>query len=443
MDIDFHYYTISILAGASGFDLEDSFTIVHAFQYVDDSRSDRPITIGRDEQEFRPLCTQHIGINAFFEECWRNVYMPFHFLPPAPFSGGEFSFITKPAGNPGSVLPHMILENAFNEPLDETAEGENPNKTRRLKWRSRLCRIGIALHTFADTWAHQGFSGRSHWENDVIDIYERIYNNPEEVYEGRSPFWRLLPPIGHVRIGEYVDKTYFIGKYTRKKGNNEEEVKRNNQVDFIEAARMIYEKLVSAEKPDYSPKIPVVPWEKIVNKIKKLLASREEDIVKRCKSWFTEFEKMLLWNNTWSYFRYDENKWRNEALKIDTSGMINNDEHFPGVELEKFRRSHWYYFHEMAKKQRDFVVSKLPGNLQKTRNLAASAGGNDVDMKFLEGSYLYDKGNYDDAIRCFDEVLENAPGHVPALYYKGKVLERQKKYRTAMVYYKKALEMNT
>ncbi|MEA3340124.1 MAG: DUF6765 family protein, partial [Chloroflexota bacterium] len=67
-------------------------------------------------------------------------------------------------------LKSNSVEKSFAELLLEEAAGES----QRNRWR-RLCRIGVALHTYADTWAHQRFSGRhNRGENDVENI--RVYD---------------------------------------------------------------------------------------------------------------------------------------------------------------------------------------------------------------------------------------------------------------------------
>jgi len=358
MNIDFHYYCIAILSMAAGFDREDAFTIAYASQYLDDSTDGTPVIIGEERNEFYPVCTQHIGVKAFLENYWREVYMPFHFPPPHPYGNGNFYFIVQSAHDQ-STLSHRILDEALNESPDETITHDEITCI-RLKWRRYLCRTGIAIHTFSDSWAHQGFSGRFNWENNVIAIYERAYDKDEEEYNRRSIFWRVLPPVGHARTGLYADNTDYIGKYIiRTNGSVTEEIKRNNQTEFLNAAEAVYNKLLHARKPDYKEKIDIIPWENLKDRINKLLVSHEINMKKRCWNWLREF-KDIITGNMWRHFRYDIKKWKREALKIEEKRKIDDIYQFPDVKWEDFQQSLWFHFHEAARQQRNFVMSKLP-----------------------------------------------------------------------------------
>lgn len=359
MNIDFHYYCIAILSMAAGFDREDAFTIAYASQYLDDATDGTPLIIGKEGNEFYPVRTQHIGVKAFLESYWREIYMPFHFPPPHPYGNGNFSFIVESA-HAQSLLSHRILDEALNEPPDETITHSDEMIRMRLKWRRYLCRTGIAIHTFSDSWAHQGFSGRFNWENNVIAIYELAYDKDEEEYNRRSIFWRVLPPVGHARTGLYADNTDFIGKYIiRKNGTGTEEIKRNNQIEFLQAAEAVYNKLLYAKKPDYMEKVNIIPWENLRDKINKLLTSHEVNMKKRCWNWLREF-KDIITGNMWRHFRYDIKKWKREALKIAGKRKIDDIYNFPDVNWENFQQSLWFHFHEAARQQRNFVMNRLP-----------------------------------------------------------------------------------
>ena len=151
MQKDFHYYCIGVLAKAAGFDKGDALTIAYASQYVDDSTESDPVRVG--DLMFDPVRTAHIGLKAFDWAIQKRVFIPFHFIPPNPIRAPQDTFVTAP----NSPFAQRILQEACQEQLE-------------LR---RLCRIGVALHTLADTWSHQGFSGREHKENDVESIHHR------------------------------------------------------------------------------------------------------------------------------------------------------------------------------------------------------------------------------------------------------------------------------
>jgi hypothetical protein len=73
------------------------------------------------------------------------VYLSFHFLPQKPIDSAVASFITSPQ----SDLANLLWNRA-------RAEKDGLG---------RLCFIGTALHTIADTTSHCHFSGRHNEEN--------------------------------------------------------------------------------------------------------------------------------------------------------------------------------------------------------------------------------------------------------------------------------------
>lgn len=144
MEKDFHYYCIAVLAKAAGFSDQDALTIGYASQHVDDAAESETINVGHIL--FDPVRTSYFGLHSYDWSVQKRVYIPFHFLPPKRMTEPEDPFVTTPGGD----FPMRLLEMTRVTPD-------------RLQ---RLCRIGVALHSYADTWAHHGFSGREHEEND-------------------------------------------------------------------------------------------------------------------------------------------------------------------------------------------------------------------------------------------------------------------------------------
>jgi hypothetical protein len=198
---DFHYYATAYLAHETGFSRDDAVTIATACQFVDDSD-----------------LTAHTGLRCWSKQVQHEIYMPFHFLPSAI---GDF--IVRPAGGISLDLLH-----------DALAETDA---------KLRLYRVGVALHTLADTFSHQGFSGRENSENDVID---------PQVLEGnewKRPFLETAesvaaPLIGHAQAGELPDEPWREWRYQTKDGRKFD---RDNQARCHIAAELIYEELLSED----------------------------------------------------------------------------------------------------------------------------------------------------------------------------------------------------
>ena len=184
MQKDFHYYCIGVLSKAAGFKSKDALTIAYASQYVDNSTESEPLQLGH--HIFDTIRTAHFGLKAYDWSVQKRIYIPFHFIPSKPIRSDSDTYITEPNSS--------FAKSIFNEACNENQEA------------LRLYRIGISLHTFADTWAHKGFSGREHKENNVESIHQ---------YKGSK--WKrllwdnfyldLLPQIGHAEAGYHPDQT--------------------------------------------------------------------------------------------------------------------------------------------------------------------------------------------------------------------------------------------
>lgn len=142
MDTEFHYYGMYYLATEAGFSRPDATILAYSSTYIDHSIV--PLRIEHDGAVYTTEVTQQYRFWDKGQE--REVWIPFHFFPGDP----EVAARRRLDGrrNPFVVTPHSPAVKA--------------NLISALKSRN-LYRIGIALHTYADSWAHQDFTGR--WED--------------------------------------------------------------------------------------------------------------------------------------------------------------------------------------------------------------------------------------------------------------------------------------
>ncbi len=362
---DFHYYCIGVLCRAAGFGVEESLAIAHASQYVDDATESSPIPVRFESNRlgFDPVRTAYRGLGTLSAGTWsaqKRVWVPFHFLPPQPFQSdldSGFDFVVRP-------------DEAFVRKLLERAAGE-PDPKRRL------CRIGIALHTYADTWAHQDFSGRECTEeNDVEDI---------RVFDGSKAAWIDLllenvtldqrPEIGHAEAGGFPDIAFLQWRYQR--GKNPDDVRvRNNLREFLAAARAIYAWIRSLE---IAP--AVLTWEELEPELEDLLGREPEDspsllgpldptvpqkftaayLDERCEEWRQRFGNLFPEPDR---FHYDRQEWRREALEGDADWEAYSESDWqrepPRNTRSGFWDSFWVHFHRAALRQRHRVLENLP-----------------------------------------------------------------------------------
>ncbi len=337
MDVDFHYYCVGVLARAAGWSAPDALTIAYASQYVDNATESDPISVG--DTQFEPVRTAHAGLGYVSGLRWavqKRVYMAFHFLPPFPFSPRTHSYVT----TPNNHFSRQLLAWAASDPLP----------------RRRLCAIGIALHTYADTWAHKGFSGRWHAENNVSRL---------RVPEGKG--WRRLPVgnvlldappcIGHLEAGYFPDTPFKVWKYVN--AHTGKECARDNPRDYLNAASRIHAWLRAAPKEGAPAPIP---WQELRVPLRRLFQMPIADVKERCAAWQRAFAALF----DPVPFVYDPLAWRADALDPALLREVAWDKrpriqrknmHFEKV--KGFHESFWAQFHRAALRQRHWVLERL------------------------------------------------------------------------------------
>jgi hypothetical protein len=199
MNIEFHYYAIYILAREAGMDEGFSATMAYASQYVDAATRPLSFDAPRGRVDIRP--TQNY---LFWDEgVRREIYLPFHFLPGDPAAAAALR--ADGAQNRYAVTPNGDIVKSL---LIGALKDKDPY------------RIGIALHSFADSWAHQNFSGLMEDFNALAQA------------KGKA-----LPPAGHLQALALPDSPDGVWRDDRLKEPHAYIVNRDR---FALAARKIY-----------------------------------------------------------------------------------------------------------------------------------------------------------------------------------------------------------
>ena len=334
MNEEFHYYTVAVVARAAGFCHEEAVTLAYASQYVDDATESEPIRVGKTL--FEPVRTAYLGPFATSWSVQKRIYIPFHFLPPHPMDGGPVDFVTR-----------------ANSPFARALVNAAAREVGKGGW---LCRLGVALHTYADSWAHEGFSGRLHEENDIEDIHQ-LRNRRWRPLGWQNVVWDFLPDIGHAEAGNLPDLAWVTWRY-RKAGATTPVVRENPRL-FLRAARAIYgrlRRLLRSSRP------PQSPWKALAGTVAQLLADPQEEAQRRCRAW-QEVYRGLFGEELPTYDRYT---WRSKALAPIASRDLEWDSfkpddfrhlRFPGG--SDFLASNWVAFHRAALRQRHLVLEQL------------------------------------------------------------------------------------
>lgn len=266
MDIDYHYFVVKTLACKAGFAEEDAQTIAYYSQQVDDFVKCSPMRVRQEPPDFfvrNGYAVKSIGgtwqmvphptgidvVQSVNDAYRRATLAAFHFIPDKPLSEIE----TKPgftradyrcvrADDMRAVLINRIIDDAVREVQEQKSE-------------KSLMQLGMALHTYADTYAHCGYSGLEGWENHAV--IKKAYNQQtkkEEVPAGERLVYSELPHIGHGNAGHVPDIcTYQIDVAMKRDERDEvyeQHIVRDNLEEFLNCAKVILKYLAGAAKTD-------------------------------------------------------------------------------------------------------------------------------------------------------------------------------------------------
>jgi hypothetical protein len=287
MNIDFHYAAIKVLAHQAGFSIPDSQLIAYASQYVDDATAHKEVVLNKNpgvseiryiNGEFDPICTAHKHLDYAKGMINRRsralVYVCFHFIHSLE---GTKDFSQRKVKRDGVLARELVML-----ALKEWKESKS-----RIEKRRALIKLGVALHSYADTWSHQGFSG--YWDDQNNDISKLEIKNGAKWYEkaGVSTFLSYAAPnIGHAEAGTVPDRSEAEWRCKPSKRSHKGE---KNCDEFLEASEKILELLSTATTKGKG-------WNGIRAKLSKCLMNPCDD---------DSFIKQL-----------DKNEWRKQFPKL-------------------------------------------------------------------------------------------------------------------------------
>lgn len=254
MNICYHYYTIKTLAVKAGFSNEEAQQIAYYSQMVDDFHLSNMVIVKEKPPVFfleNNLAWQINGNKWGLIPCGTGIdflkslsvhyqehtLVPFHFIPPKDLAAlrntenlDRTFYRCVCAGEQKNMLIHEIV--------NEAAYAVKEQRSTK-----NLMALGMALHTYADTYAHCHFSGLHGFENEAILM--KAYNRTDEsktipVLESDIP--RELPAIGHAHVETAPDICFKHIQYkmkTTKSGNFDINVERDNAIHFSVCSKAI------------------------------------------------------------------------------------------------------------------------------------------------------------------------------------------------------------
>lgn len=348
MQIDFHHAVTYVAARLAGFQHLDADIVATAAQYVDDATSSGAIRFG-NKAMYQRISSAHKTVDFKNLNDVENhlVWLPFHFLPsngnlPANTPMGAFNgkFINKLVCSPDSIIAREMITEAI-------ADRHKPYS---------LHRLGVTMHVYADTWAHQGFAGVLHEVNEVEQAREtgntNVFNNG-----GLSGFLNCIlddaiPPLGHGRANIFPDMPFLQWNY--RNGANMMKTRNNTEL-FCEAADAMCKAMQRYRQAD-DPAIQETGIGAADMAIirDRFISFREKEGKDRHVSWLQTIKNgaFSFGPSTITYADDGKNSWKAQALGTSIDMPVYSYK-------DTFLASNWKLFHDAMQEHRQTVLHDI------------------------------------------------------------------------------------
>lgn len=344
MQIDFHHGVTYVCARLAGFEHPAASVIAYAAQYVDDAINAGTIRFDNGAM-FDRISSAHkmLDYRNFQELANYQVWIPFHFLPgngglPAGQDPGG-TFIDKLICCPNSyVAQEMVRECILRQ---DAAYG--------------LYRLGITMHVYADTWAHQGFAGVNHRVNEARSLVDGD-GLPDRALVNRLKgfFIGEALPLGHGAVLSNPDKPFLRWGYTNGRGKK---ISRDNPKDFLEAADCLCRVMRRYRSGDPDATVPGLP-----EADKALIATLFQSITDnsgtmRHQQWVAAIAagKFSFGPAEITYIAKGKGSWKHAALGTRDEVERNEIYHYD----PSFLTSHWKLFHDALQAHHFYITHEL------------------------------------------------------------------------------------
>lgn len=327
MNIDFHYFAIKTLCMAAGMSEYEAQIVSNYSQFVED------YTVWVNYQFLEvPDFAMHLVLNTkvpyefytvttafanFIEDArllvdkyQKEIGVPFHFIPGKRLKEFESQTIAREYR---TKAVEIYSNDLICQLLDDAKM-----KYYKFPGRYELMRIGILLHIYADTYAHQLFSGFRRWTNFSYVTQAVSHITGEDIISQYDPvYYSVLPSIGHINVSTAPDDPYVT--WSMKMASNKEEryvqkytmiYERNNPMVFTQmACWQILLYLCSCLK---RPMLDENAWKDLSNRLASALITTEKDPKKLAVRWSTYFPE-------YQYNYNKDNLWKNALVPIDAA----------------------------------------------------------------------------------------------------------------------------
>ena len=294
MNVGFHFYIIYLLCIGLGMDYRTAMIIAYASQHIDDNIFWETIDKGLPT-EFPVVATFSIDVTKSKDD--KEPTLLVHF-PPGDGQESDNGRVARKDGKwfEGITTPNCSMAEIA---LDRALLTKNPYL------------IGVALHTYADTWAHQGFAACVHDCNESPNSYGK---------------YAVLTKLGHARVGHYPDWPVI---WRDDRLLRPSACRINNKKRFKKAASCIAKKLDKYINPNSTKEESKSRREKVVDDIFKAFGEpipcknrKEGELEILSEAQFLNFRRLGLEKEFGGEFIevYDVNRWERNAVKIIEKG---------------------------------------------------------------------------------------------------------------------------
>ncbi|MBH8573593.1 hypothetical protein I8752_11315 [Nostocaceae cyanobacterium CENA369] len=345
MQIDFHHSVTYVAARLAGFEHKAASTIAYSAQYVDDAINDGLIRFDNGAL-FSRISSAHkmLDYRNFQTLANYRVWIPFHFLPGnAGLKAGEDpdgKFIDKLICRPNSNVAQQMVRECIQQRHSPYG----------------LYRLGITMHVYVDTWAHQGFAGVNHRVNEAKNLLDENgkpdYNLMDRL---QNYFVSEALPLGHGAVLSHPDRPFLSWGYINGRG---ETITRNNPKDFLEAADQMCKAMRRYLAGDPDANVPGLPeLDKIfIDFMLRNITDNSGSV--RHQKWLDAIAegKFSFGKADVTYIPKGKDSWKHQAL--GTEDLVERkNEIFPYQ--PSFLASDWKLFHDALQSHHFYIIHDL------------------------------------------------------------------------------------
>ncbi|PTV94073.1 hypothetical protein C8C76_1342 [Halanaerobium saccharolyticum] len=352
MNIEFHYYMTYLITVRAGFKPAEAEIIAYSSQYIDDN--DLIYNIDQNSNHaYSNYISQTKNITRPKKNLFR-IYPVFHFIPGDPLADSA-------RRRDGKL--HL---------LNTTPDSKNARQVLKLGLSSNnLYKIGLAIHSFADSFAHQNFVGYY----DEFNLVEGIQQKLSSIFD------RSVYKIGHAAAGHRPDIPHALWHDPRLCRSNS---RRDNKEIFLKAAGRIFEELKKHKDPSATAADIESEKEELLADLAAAIGKKSE-----CPELFKVNSRKRRLNccqklslkkeyGAEKLKDYDPSLWFNEAVKINTGflkidrscswqrlGLDYFSKHFKFLKScyswksESYQKTHWFKFQESVKEMQEEIIDLL------------------------------------------------------------------------------------